>query len=128
MWIIILIIVVFIIYLFQKDKSEMLEKIDLSGGLQERYNEFVNFFVDKHGFKLRKLTKAEIILELNEPKVKMLVQLIQSFDNVLIHWHSINNFGEVKLNWEFPDKMEQSKMTEKIMNDVVNKQFENMTI
>jgi hypothetical protein len=56
----------------------------------------------------------------------MQIVLTQSFNTVLIRWHSINAAGSVKMNWELPDSMNQETMVEKIMLDIVTKQQENI--
>lgn len=120
MWIAIILVIVFIIGKFLFDKNSQASKINMEGGMRNKYRDLIEFLMagDSRS-KIFHETSDSIKLGLSNTGGTTLFILTQTFGYVTVQWNIDNPiFGKHKMEWDFPEYSDQKKMTERIANDL----------
>lgn len=121
MWRFIIILLVFIVIKFIYDTVKQSAKIKNEGGVRKKYAILINHFLSGH--------KQSQIFQDDNTLVSVGVMGIAgsqiyfispAYGNVSIRMEIKNNplFGNTKMEWLFPENMDQSLMIEKIDHDI----------
>lgn len=121
MWRIIIILLAFIVIRFIYDTVKQSAKIKNEGGVRNKYAILINHFLSGH--------KQSQIFQDDNTLVSVGVMGIAgsqiyfispAYGNVSIRMEIKNNplFGNTKMEWLFPENMDQSLMIEKIDHDI----------
>ena len=117
---IILAIVIFIIAKFLIDKNKQASKVTMQGGMKNKYREIIGHIlsIDSRS-RIVQETSDSVRIALSSAGGTTIFDLTQTFGNLTIQW-KINSpvFGKHKMEWDFPEFLDQDKMIERIENDL----------
>jgi hypothetical protein len=119
MIIIISIIVLLVIKLIY-DKINQNIKIGKEGGMLNKYRQLVNLILDGHeNSKVVRVSKDAIVVECRSISGIIYFRIVQAFGKVAIQWNVENIVnGKHRLEWSFPEYLNQEKMMLQILIDV----------
>ncbi|MBD5372388.1 MAG: hypothetical protein HDR75_03465 [Bacteroides sp.] len=121
MWRFFIILLAFIVIKFIYDTAKQSAKIKKEGGVRKKYAILINHFLSSH--------KQSQIFQDDNTLVSVGVMGIAgsqiyfispAYGNVSIRMEIKNNplFGNAKMEWSFPENMDQNVMIEKIDQDI----------
>ena len=124
MWAFLIIVVVLIVFKFLYDKNKQSVQIGRQGGMSTKYKTIVAHLMSGHSSaKIFQETSDSMTFGVSSAGGTTIFRLIQTFSKVSITWEMNSPlFGKHKLEWEFPEFMDQDKMHEKIGNDLAQYQ------
>lgn len=110
-------IIVFIIFLFFRDKQDEVSRIQSQGGFEFKYRVLIHHFLSISGMQVERGSKSSITMSMKNTSVITRFTISHGFEEVTIFWqHNSLGFGEHKLNWRFPESMSQQTMI-KVVED-----------
>lgn len=120
MWLLIIIVIVLIIGKFAYDNSQQTIKVTKEGGMLNKYNLLAAYIL--HGHPLARITRqtsTSIDFCASSTGGATAFFLTQTFGSVTIQWKMRSPlFGDHKLEWDFPEYLDQEKMIARIDNDL----------
>lgn len=121
-WLLIIAIFGVIIYFFLKDRDKMLEnQVDNFGGMKEKYSLLVEWLTTDPKSNITKIKRDHIEISCIYPSSVTQFLITENFKYVEIDWTSdLGSMGNHKLNWQFPNNINQEIMIEKIATDLQN--------
>lgn len=102
------------------EKNEQSTKVAKEGGMMNKYNILIaNLLSGRKDTKIYKITSDSVQLGVISMGSATMYFITQTFGNVTVEW-KIDNiiFGQHKLEWTFPEYLDQGKMISRIINDV----------
>lgn len=113
-------VVVAVIIKFLYDRNQQSVQIGRQGGMSVKYRTIIDFILNGHqNSKIFQETSDSITLGVSNVGGTTIFMLLQTFGKITIKWE-VNSplYGKHKLDWEFPEFMDQEKMLERIANDL----------
>lgn len=120
MWTFIALVIVAIFAKFLYDKNKQSVQIGRQGGMSNKYKTIVAHLMGGHSnSKIFQETSDSLTLGVSSAGGTTVFRLIQTFGKVAVIWE-LNSplFGKHKLEWEFPEFMDQDKMFERINDEL----------
>lgn len=113
-----------IIIKFLYDRYQQSVQIGRQGGMSIKYRTLINFILNEQkNTKIYQETSDSITLGVSSAGGTTVFSLLQTFGKLSISWEMTSPlFGKHKLDWKFPEFMNQEKMFEQIANDLDNYQ------
>lgn len=110
------IIVVIVIFNFAKDSYNENDKLVKQGGMMVKYRTLINNFIDpESGLKVVKQTNNYVCVGMQNSSGKIVFHFQHTFDKINVTFEMKNIFlGEHKLDWDFPEDMDQQQMINRI--------------
>lgn len=121
MWTFIIIILVCIVIKFIYDTSKQSEQVQKEGGIRTKYAVLVDYFLS--GDKRCRILQNDntfVSVGVTGPAGSQIYYIYPSYGSVSIKMEMKNNplFGHLKMEWTFPEEMDQYKMIDKINQDL----------
>ncbi len=119
-WIIIIGIVVITLIKFANDTNKQGKAVIRQGGMRVKYRILVNYILNQDpNAKIIQETNTLISIGLSGMSGSTVFFITQAYGSVHIQW-KVNShvFGKHQLEWYFDEFLEQTKMMEKITNDL----------
>ncbi len=119
-WVIIIAVLAWIIFSFTKDLNKEAEKVKQQGGMREKYDELIEELLSQDpNCKIMHEDSTSIRVGCYNVSGNTYFDIVQTFGNVTIQFHIKNQvFGNHKLEWKFPENMNQQQMVQRINRDV----------
>ncbi|MCB0463367.1 MAG: hypothetical protein R2816_02870 [Flavobacteriaceae bacterium] len=112
-------IIIFIAFLFFRDKQDEVTKIQSQGGFELKYGTLIHHFLSIPRMQVERRSKSSITMLVKDPAVITRFTISHGFEDVSIFWeHKSLTFGEHKLNWRFPEGMSQNTMISVIEDEL----------
>jgi hypothetical protein len=113
-------IIIIILLIFFYDKSQQNIKIGKEGGMKQKYKGLINHFLSGHeNSRIIQETRDSIVVGSNSIGGSTYFNIVQTFSKVTIQWKcDVLLYGKHKLEWTFPEYMNQDQMISKICNDL----------
>lgn len=124
MWTFIIVIGVLIIGKFLFDTARQSSKIKEQGGIRQKYSILINKFLQGHErCRILQSSNTLVSVGVQGPAGSQIYYIYPTYGNVTIRMEMKNNplWGNMKMEWTFPENMDQNLMIEKINNDIENK-------
>ena len=124
MWGFIITIVILSFIKFAYDTAKQSSKIRSEGGVREKYAVLVDYFLYSHErCRIFQNTNTMVSVGVSGPGGSQIYYIYPSYGNVSIRMEIKNNpiLGNMKMEWDFPDSMDQEIMIEKINTDIESK-------
>lgn len=120
MGIIVVGIIVYILFLFFRDREKQKRKIALEGGMRNKYNVLVDYMLSGHqNCKIHQETADSILVGAVSYGGQTSFELVQTFGSVTIAWKAESPlFGKHKLEWQFPEYTNQEKIIRQINEEL----------
>lgn len=121
MWGFIITIVILFIIKFAYDTVKQSSKIRKEGGVRKKYAILVNHFLSSHErCRIFQDTNTMVSVGVSGSAGSQIYYIYPSYGNVTVRMEVKNNpiWGNMKMEWTFPDSMNQEKMMEKINTDI----------
>ncbi len=114
--ILILIIVIYIIYNFTKDRDHMLERqVDMQGGMAKKYEYLIEHMTNDPSSKVVKVTRDHIHIRATGQATATNFFITENFNSVEIEWvGQMAMLGTHKHKWSFANNYPQEKMLHEI--------------
>ncbi len=118
----ILAIVVMVVIGFFVSKSKQASKITMEGGMKNKYSELIKNLLDLD--PQSKITgetsdSISVIIVSQQGGGVTRFNIIQTFNKVTVQWKIDNPlFGKHNMEWDFQEYGDQTKMTDRIFNDM----------
>lgn len=111
-----LIIVVYIIHNFLKDRDTMLQKqVDMHGGMSEKYGYLIKNLTIEPSAKVIKVTRSQVHIKAAGQSAITNYLIMENFNTVDIEWIGQTAvLGTHKHRWSFPHNYPQDKMLQEI--------------
>lgn len=124
MWTFIIIVIVLIVGKFLYDRNQQSVQIGRQGGMSNKYRTLIAHLMGGHSnTKIFQETSDSLSLGVSNAGGSTIFRLLQTFGKVTVSWEmSSPLFGKHKLEWSFPEFMDQNEMFERIGNDMVKYQ------
>lgn len=124
MWTLIIIVIVLIVIKFIYDKNKQSVQIGRQGGMANKYKILVGHLMGGHSnTKIFQETSDSLSLGVSSAGGTTIFRLLQTFGKVTITWEMNSPlFGKHKLEWNFPEFMDQDEMFDRIGNDMAKYQ------
>ena len=120
MWIFIIIVIVAVIGKFAYDSNQQSIKVAKEGGMVNKYSLLASYilFGDPR-VKITRQTSTCVDFCLSNAGGVTIFFLTQTFGSITIQW-KMNSpvLGDHKLEWDFPEYLDQDKMIARIDNDL----------
>lgn len=124
MWTFIIAIVAFIILKFIYDSVKQSSEVKAEGGIRKKYSVLINHFLNSHE-RCRVLQDSNTFVSVGiiGPAGSQIYHVYPSYGNVSIRMEIKNNpiFGNMKMEWTFPEDMDQEDMIHNINKGIENK-------
>lgn len=113
-WILGIVVIVFVIYLINKDyKEEVRTKVTNQGGMLQKYSVIINHFVNGLPAKVTKVTKDSVVITASATEV----YLDYVGGNLEIELRGVAPvIGNYSKKWKYPNGYPQEKVIEEIEN------------
>lgn len=124
MWTFIIVIVVCIIGKFLFDTAKQSSDIKDQGGIRQKYSILINHFLQGHErCRILQSSNTFVAVGVQGPAGSQIYYVYPTYGNVTIRMEMKNNplWGNMKMEWTFPENMDQNRMIEKINIDIENK-------
>lgn len=124
MWGFIITIVILILLKFIYDTSKQSSKIKREGGVRMKYAVLVDHFLSGHErCRIFQNDNTLVSVGVSGPAGSQIYYIYPSYGNVAIRMEIKNNplLGNMKMEWSFPEDMNQEHMIEKINKDIEDK-------
>lgn len=116
---IVLVLIVFVIYIFFRDKQDEVSRIQSQGGFELKYGVLIHHFLSIPRMKVERRSKSSITVSVKDPAVMTRFTISHGFEDISIFWqHKSITFGEHNLNWRFPESMSQHTMISVIEDEL----------
>lgn len=119
-----IVIVAFIIIKFLYDSFQQSNKIKSEGGIRLKYSKIVDHFLSADPrSRVFQETNTFVSVGISGAAGSQIYYITPAYGNVAIRMEIINNplLGNQKMEWTFPENMDQDLMIEKINTDIANK-------
>jgi len=112
----IIVIVVFVLFSFAKDSYKEKDKVVKEGGMRVKYKTLIDNFVSpSDGLRIVKETSNYVCVAMNNSSGKIVFHFQHTFNQINVIFEMKNLFlGEHKLEWDFPETMDQNEMIRQI--------------
>lgn len=116
----VIIIVVFVIFKFLYDKSQINVKVGREGGMRQKYKVLIaHILKSDEKAKIIKDSNDSIIIGVSSAGGVTNFSLIQTFSELTVQWRLESPiYGKHNLEWNFPEYSNQNNMMERIVNDL----------
>ena len=124
MWILILVIVAFFIARFVYDSVKQSSEIRSDGGIRTKYKTLIEHLLNGHErCRILQDTNTFVSVGIIGPAGSQIYHIYPSFGKVTIQMEIKNNplFGKMKMDWTFPENMNQEEMVYNINKGIENK-------
>lgn len=113
-------VVLFFVGKFFYDKNEQSVKVAKEGGMMNKYDLLIATLLGGHqNTKVYKLTGDSVELGVVSYGGSTMYFITQTFGKVTVQWKIDSPiYGQHKLEWDFPEYLDQEKMLARITNDV----------
>lgn len=121
MWGFIITIFILIVIKFIYDTSKQSSKIKSEGGVRKKYALLVDHFLSGHErCRIIQNDNTFVSVGVTGPAGSQIYYIYPSYGNVTIRMEIKNNplLGNMKMEWRFPENMDQEHMIEKINHDI----------
>ena len=110
-------IIVFVVFLFFRDKQDEVSRIQTQRGFELKYGILIHHFLSIPRMQVERRSKSSITMSVKDAAVITRFTISHGFEEVTIFWqHNSLRYGEHKLNWRFPESMSQETMIQ-VMED-----------
>lgn len=125
MWTIIGIIAAIVIIKFFYDSNQQTEAVQKQGGMIHKYAELISHIMEGDPrTKITKVTNDSVDIVLSNAGGSTAFYLTQTYGNLTVQWKLQNPiYGSHKLEWDFPEFLDQEKMIDRITNDLTKYQM-----
>lgn len=124
MWTFIIVLVAFTIIKFIYDSVKQSSKVKSEGGIRKKYSVLIDRLLSAHE-KCRILqdTNTFVSVGIIGHAGSQIYHIYPSYGNVSIRMEIKNNplFGNMKMEWTFPEDMDQEDMIQNIYQGIENK-------
>ncbi|HJG14286.1 MAG TPA: hypothetical protein K8V07_20480 [Bacteroides xylanisolvens] len=119
-WIIVIGIVVIMLIRFANDSNKQANAIIKQGGMKVKYKTLINYLLSQDpNAKIVQETNTLISIGLLGISGSTIFIVSQAYGEVHIQWKVDSNvFGKHQMEWYFNEFLDQTKMIEKITNDL----------
>ena len=124
MWTFIIVIVVFIIGRFLYDTAKQSSEIKEHGGIRQKYSILINNFLHGHErCRILQSSNTFVAVGVYGAAGSQVYYIYPTYGNVTIRMEIKNNplWGNMKMEWTFPENLDQNIMIEKINTDIETK-------
>lgn len=124
MWTFIIVIVAFIIIKFIYDSVKQSSKVKAEGGIRKKYSFLIDHLLSGHErCRILQDTNTFVSVGIIGPAGSQIYYIYPSYGNVSIRMEIKNNpiFGNMKMEWTFPENMAQEDMIQNINQGIENK-------
>jgi hypothetical protein len=112
-------ILIFLAFLFFRDKQDEVSRMQSKGGFELKYGALIHHFLSIPRMKVERRSKSSITMSVKDPAVMTRFTISHGFEDVSIFWqHNSLTFGEHNLNWKFSESMSQNTMIEVIEDEL----------
>ncbi|WAC40906.1 hypothetical protein [Pedobacter sp. SL55] len=112
-------IVVFLIFIFLRDKSDEVSKVKSYGGMMGKYSILISGLSDYPGTKVEQTSSTSVWILTRDRLVSTEFRINHGFSDFTVFWtHQSYAFGKHHLRWTFPEYMSQHSATNVIMNEI----------
>lgn len=120
MWTFIGIVVLIVIIKFVYDSSQQKEAVQKQGGMTNKYSTLIaHIMAGDPRTQITKITSDSVDIVLSNVGGATAFFLTQTFGKLTVQWKVQSPiYGNHKLEWDFPEFLDQNKMIERITNDV----------
>lgn len=121
MWTYIIIIIGLIIIKFLYDTAKQSSRVKSEGGIRKKYNVLIEHFLSGHErCRILQESNTFVSVGVSGPAGSQIYSIYPSYGNVTILMEMKNNplFGNMKLEWTFPENMNQEHMILNINKDI----------
>jgi hypothetical protein len=120
MWTFIGIVVLIVIIKFVYDSSQQKEAVQKQGGMTNKYATLIaHIMAGDPRTKITRITSDSVDIVLSNVGGATAFFLTQTFGKLTVQWKVQSPiYGNHKLEWDFPEFLDQDKMIERITNDV----------
>jgi len=120
MGVLVVIVIVIIIVVFISKNKKQNEHIAKQGGMKKKYSELIDYIASQDNrVKIINETGNSVLLGLNTVGGNTTFHLVQTYGDITIQWKMKSPmYGNHNLEWSFDEFMDQSKMIDKIENDL----------
>jgi len=120
-------IVVLSLFRFGRDTKKQSDQIRQEGGLSKKYAELIGYLLDGHPqAKILQQTNTFVSVGVIGAAGSNIFSIIPSYGNVYIKMEIKKNpiFGNVNMDWTFPESMNQHDMFQNMSYDIEKKMKE----
>lgn len=112
----IIIVVVIVIIKFAKNSVEETSKVVKEGGMRIKYKTLIDNFIDpSSGMKVIEETNKYVCVGMRNSSGSIVFHFQHTFNQIDVTFEMKNIFiGNHKLDWSFPETMDQDEMIEQI--------------
>lgn len=124
MWTFIIVLVAFIIIKFIYDNIKQSSKIKTEGGIRKKYSVLIDHLISSHErSRILQDTNTFVSVGIIGPTGSQIFHIYPTYGNVSIRMEIKNNplFGNMKMQWTFPENMDQEDMIQNINHGIENK-------
>ncbi len=124
MWTFIIIVVVLIIGKFLFDTAKQSSSIKDQGGIRQKYSILINNFLQGHErSRILQSSNTFVAVGVQGAPGSQIFYVFPTYGKVTIRMEMKNNplWGNMKMEWVFPENMDQNLMIEKINIDIATK-------
>ncbi len=120
MWIVIGIVVLIIVVKFIYDSNQQQVAVQKQGGMTNKYAILISHIMaGDPRTKITRITGDSVDIVLSTVGGATAFFLTQTFGKLTVQWKVQSPiYGNHKLEWDFPEFLDQEKMIERITNDV----------
>jgi len=120
-WTILIAVVVYIIFKFVSDNNKQASIIAKQGGMRNKYRTLIDYLMSQRpDVKVIHEDSTSIIVGCASAGGSTKFIIAQTFGTVTVQWKSSDIItGNHELEWQFEEFMDQTKMSEKMENDIV---------
>jgi hypothetical protein len=120
MWIVISIIILVVIISFLSAVNKQGKRVLKEGGMRHKYQILIDLLLNEDPkIKIYRITNTSVIIGLSSISGSTFFTINQTFRIVTIQWKIDSAvFGKHSLEWEFDEYMDQTKMFDRILNDL----------
>ena len=126
-WVIIVAIVVYFIYKFVNESNKVTEKVEAEGGMKKKYHTLLDFILTGHPeARILQETRTFISAGVSNYGGSTMFYIQQSPGGQCIIQYEVKNnpmIGDFRLQWTFPDDMDQTMMLVRMTADIQKKCF-----
>lgn len=124
MWTFIIVVLAFIIIKFIYDSMKQSSKVRSEGGIRKKYSVLIDHLLSCHeNCRILQDNNTFVSVGIIGPAGSQIYHIYPSYGNVSIRMEIKNNpiFGNMKMEWTFPENMDQEDMIQNINKGIENK-------
>ncbi len=128
-WLVLIAVICYVAFKFFRDRWKQNQRIAKEGGMVHKYRILIQHLLSGHtNSKIFQRTSDSVLLGVHNSGGTTLYSLLQTFGKISITWTMESPiYGKHKLEWNFDEYLDQSKMLERMMNDLKQYQTNVMT-